>query len=54
MVAGPGVLGLVARGTGYETAFFTVAALLVLALGLLIPVSRYLSIGTAQAPLRIK
>lgn len=50
MVAGPGVLGLVASGTGYETAFFTVAGLLVLALGLLIPLSRQLGIGTAQAP----
>ncbi len=54
MVAGPGVLGLVARGAGYGMAFFTVAGLLVLALGLLIPVSRQLGMGTAQAPPRIR
>jgi MFS family permease len=40
MIAGPAVLGIVARGSGYETAFFAVAGLLVLALGLLIPISR--------------
>ncbi len=49
LVAGPGLLGLVAREGGYEVAFFTVAGLLLLDLLLLMPVSRRLAKGAAGA-----
>lgn len=54
MIVGPGLLGVVARGAGYETAFFTVAGLLVLALGLLVPLSRQLGVETGRAPLQTR